>query len=776
MMPDSEVQELAKSLTLPRGGVAAVLRLLSDQATVPFIARYRKEMTGGLDEVQIRAIRDAHSERTEREKRRAYILSAISEQGKLDPALEERIRAATTRAQLEDLYLPFKKKRRTRATIARERGLELLANRILAQPRGAHPDQEAQRFVDPEREVPDAQAALAGARDIVAEEIAQDPDTRAFCRLEYFQTGQVVSTQRKGVSGRTKFEQYYDYREPVSRIPSHRWLAIARGEAEEVLRVRIVADHDRIGARVLRQFAHDRSSAFSGQLEQAVLDSLSRLLGPSLSNEVRSELKGRSDLAAVDVFATNLESLLLAAPMGGRAVVGIDPGIRTGCKCAAVDATGAYKGTITIYPGRGGDRDRAAAEELVRFCRRHRPEAVAVGNGTAGRETHSFARHALSDAGLSDVMVVLTNESGASVYSASDVAREEFPDLDLTVRGAISIARRLQDPLAELVKIEPKAIGVGQYQHDVDQPTLIRKLGAVVETCVNRVGVDLNTASAPLLSFVAGIGPVTARRIVSHRATRGPFRGRRGLLDVGGLGPKTFEQCAGFLRIRDGEQPLDGSAVHPERYGLVERMARDAGLSVGALVGSAQNVDRIELKRYVDGETVGEPTLRDIAEELKKPGRDPRDTFEAPRFRDDVNEIGDLRPGMWLEGVVTNVTHFGAFVDVGVHQDGLVHVSQLADRFVRDPNEVVRAGDRLRVRVVEIDHERRRISLSARKEQAEGPRPPPRPDRHDRAELARARREPSADPKAPLKNRPFAALLQGAKQQQNPRNKKKKKP
>ncbi|MFK7988166.1 MAG: Tex family protein [Sandaracinaceae bacterium] len=701
---------VAEALSLNPRSVAAVIALLAEGATVPFIARYRKERTGDLDEVQIRAIQEAHSKRVALEERRSTIRAAIDEQGKLTPELTERLAHATTRAELEDLYLPYKRKRRTRATLARERGLSPLATRILQQPRDGEPTRDAARFVDTNKDVPDVNAALAGARDIVAESVAERPEVRRTTREAMVRHGVVVCRAARGKSKtRSKFEAYYDFREPVSRIPSHRLLAILRGETEGLLKARIEVDAARLERRLGALMGRRDRSPYRRELDLAISDSLSRLLGPSVENGVRGELEDKAHREAVQVFATNLESLLLAPPLGGRAVLGIDPGIRTGCKCAAVDATGRFLENRTLFPKREG-----AAQELVSLVKTHRPAAVAVGNGTGGRDTESFVRRTLKEAGLGEVLVVSVNEAGASVYSASDIAREEHPDLDLTVRGAISIARRLQDPLAELVKVDPKAIGVGQYQHDVDQKQLSSKLAEVTETCVNRVGVELNTASAPLLSHVAGVGPSLAKKIVAHRDTSGRFSSRAELKRVKGLGPKAFEQCVGFLRVRGGAHALDDSAVHPERYPLVERIARDLDVTLPALAGDPALVAKVNVARYV-GPDATEATLRDILRELEKPGRDPRERFEPPKFRDDVQEIGDLREGMSLEGVVTNVTHFGAFVDVGVHQDGLVHISQLADRYVADPNEVVKVGDRLTVRVLSVDLDRRRIGLSAKR-------------------------------------------------------------
>ncbi len=738
---------VAAELGLAPRAVAAVVALLDEGATVPFIARYRKERTGGLDEVQIRAIEERRGYLRELEERRRAILASIEEQGKLTDELRRRIEAAATKAELEDLYLPYKKKRRTRGMIARERGLGPLADRILAQG-GGDPRAEAARFVDPANEVPDVEAALAGARDIVAEQLAEDAAIRAVARETFAKHGVLATKAARGkAKERSKFEQYYDFHEPVARIPPHRYLAIRRGEAEGFLRVAIEVDEARLASAIERLARLDPRSRWSAPLREAVLDSLARLLGPSVENDVRAELGRVSDEDAVQVFADNLRELLLAAPLGTARVIGVDPGLRTGCKCAALDATGRFLENVTIYPSRGAAEEAKAARDLVGLVKKHQPAAVAVGNGTGGRETEAFAKKALREAGIDGVIVVSVSESGASVYSASDIAREEFPELDLTVRGAISIGRRLQDPLAELVKVDPKAIGVGQYQHDVHPPLLARKLGDVVESCVNRVGVELNTASAALLEHVAGVGASLAKKIVAHRDARGPFRTREALLEVKGLGPKAYEQCAGFLRVRDGAHPLDASAVHPERYALVERMAKDLGVPVKALVGHPEVAARIDLARYVSDD-VGEPTLRDIVEELDRPGRDPRERFEPPRFREDVHTLEDLKVGMTLEGVVTNVTSFGAFVDVGVHQDGLVHVSQLADRFVRDPREVAKVGDRLTVRVLEVDLARKRISLSARSDGG-GPR-----GRDDRGGGG----PPKDRPKVSWEHRPFAGL------------------
>jgi protein Tex len=705
---------IARELGLTVRSVDATLRLLEDGGTVPFIARYRKEATGDLDEVQIRSIADRREYLVDLEARKETVLASIREQGKLTADLERQIRSASTKAVLEDLYLPYKPKRRTRAQIARERGLEPLGERILAQPLEGDPLREAAAFVSKEKGVESPEDALAGARDIAAERISENAGVRAMLREAFASEGSVSSSVVKGKkSERTKFEQYYEFREAVRTIPSHRFLAVRRGESEGVLKVKIEVDEEKLVPKIARLARLERRSPFAAELTKAIFDAFERLLQPAIENDILGELKERADLAAVEVFAANLRNLLLAAPLGAKRVIGIDPGLRTGCKCAAVDATGKFLENVTLYLSQGEKAEEASKVALLAFVAKHQPHAIAIGNGTGGRETEAFVRRVVKEIGASSPIVVMVSEAGASVYSASDLAREEHPDLDLTVRGAISIARRLQDPLAELVKIDPKSIGVGQYQHDVHQPLLAKKLDEVVESCVNHVGVELNTASAELLAHVAGLGPKLAKKIVHHREKNGAFSGRSKLLGVSGLGPKTHEQCAGFLRVRGGEHPLDASAVHPERYPVVERMARDLGVALASLIGNTELVDRIELARY-EGPEIGRSTLRDIVSELKKPGRDPRAVFEAPKFREDVNAIEDLTPGMELEGVVTNVTAFGAFVDVGVHQDGLVHVSQLADRFVRDPHTVVKAGDRIKVRVLEVDLERRRIALSAK--------------------------------------------------------------
>ncbi len=681
---------LSSELGIPGGQIAAVAKLLNDGNTIPFIARYRKEAHGNLDEVQISKIQERLAYYAELEDRRATILKSIDEQGKLTDELRAKIEACMQKNALEDLYQPYKPKRRTRAMIAKEKGLEPLADKIWNhEPYEGSADE------------------LQGARDILAERIADMADVRGLVREAFAHKALVRSeVVTPAPTTPTKFEQYYDFQEPISEIPSHRFLAIRRGQKEGVLWVRLVVDR----APLVQRISDIIGAGTDDNLHLAVEDAYKRLLAPSCELDATVEKKLEADRQAVEVFAENLRHLLLAAPLGEKKVLAIDPGIRTGCKVAMLDATGKFLVNTVIYPMQ---RTAEAQETLAKIVEQFHPEAIAVGNGTAGRETEAFVREVLKLLGAKDVIVVSVSESGASVYSASEIAREEFPNLDLTVRGAISIGRRLQDPLAELVKIDPKAIGVGQYQHDVHQPLLDAKLDDVVVSCVNRVGVELNTASAPLLTRVSGVGPSLAKRIVAWRDENGAFRSRADLLKVSGLGAKAFEQCAGFLRIRGAANPLDASAVHPERYTLVETMAADLGVNVGELVGNATLADRIDVRRYVTGD-VGEPTLKDIVAELKKPGRDPRAVFEKPAFREDVMTIDDVQEGMTLEGVVTNVAAFGAFVDIGVHQDGLVHVSELADRFVRDPNEVVKVGDRIKVKVLSVDKARQRISLTAR--------------------------------------------------------------
>ena len=714
------IARVATELSINPQQVRSTLALFAEGATLPFIARYRKEATGGLDEVQLRDVRDRGEYLHEMEERRAAILKSIEEQGKLDDALKTSILSVDTKQALEDLYLPFKPKRRTRAMIARERGLGPLAEMMWA---GVMDDTallvQAVGYVLSEADgtpsdVPTVDAALQGARDILAEQVAEDAVVRGWVREVTRAKGVVKSSvipeKRRDDS---KFKDYFEYSEARGSIPSHRMLAIRRGEAEGELFWRVDAPVEEIHGRLVREVAGSRRAV--RQLTLVATDSYKRLLSPAIEVELRVELKTRADEEAITIFGRNLEQLLLAPPAGEKRVVGLDPGFRTGVKVAVVSATGALLHTDTLYLHQE-DRFAGAIRALVE---RFTPELIAIGNGTASRETETLTKAALRELDASvngdRPQVVVVNEAGASVYSASDLARSEFPELDVSLRGAVSIARRLQDPLAELVKIDPKSIGVGQYQHDVNQTRLKQRLDDIVESCVNRVGVEVNTASAALLGYVAGIGPGLAQGIVTLRDQRGGLTARADLKDVPRLGAKAFEQAAGFLRVRGGTHPLDASAVHPERYALVQRMASDLGVAVSALVGNDALVDSIPLAKYVAGDA-GLPTLRDIVAELKKPGRDPRAGFEPPAFRDDLTKPADLLSGMVLEGVVTNIVAFGCFVDVGVHQDGLVHVSQIADRYVKDPNDVVKVGQRVKVTVQSIDLARGRIALSMRKE------------------------------------------------------------
>ena len=717
-IPAALSARVAAELSLNPVQVQRTMALFAEGATLPFIARYRKEVTGGLDEVQLRDVRERAEYITELEERRAAILKSVAEQGKLDDALKAQILAAETKQALEDLYLPFKPKRRTRAMIARERGLAPLAEAIWA---GTLSDAaavaKAAEFVlagmdGKDSEVPSADAALQGARDILAEQVAEDATIRGWLR-EVTRAKGVVSSKviEDKRSDDSKYKDYYEFSEPLGTIPSHRMLAIRRGEAEGELLWRIVAPVEEIDARLAREVVAERKAV--QQLTLVAVDAYKRLLAIAIEAELRLELKSRADDEAITIFGRNLEQLLLASPAGEKRVIGLDPGFRTGVKVAVVSATGALVHTDTLYLHQE-DRFAGAIRTLVQ---RFTPELIAIGNGTASRETETLTKAALRELDAPRPTVVVVNEAGASVYSASDLARAEFPDLDVSLRGAVSIARRLQDPLAELVKIDPKSIGVGQYQHDVNQTRLKQRLDDIVMSCVNRVGVELNTASAALLGYVAGIGPTLAQGIVAMRDQRGGLRSRADLKDVPRLGAKAFEQAAGFLRVRGGAHPLDGSAVHPERYKLVERMAKDLGVEVQALIGNDALVDGIAIAEYVSDD-VGLPTLRDIVAELKKPGRDPRAAFEPPAFRDDIQKPSDLHAGMVLEGVVTNIVAFGAFVDIGVHQDGLVHVSQLADRYVRDPNDVVKVGQKVKVTVQGVDLPRNRIALSMKRDPA----------------------------------------------------------
>jgi protein Tex len=750
---------ISQQLNLPLRGLVAVIELLDDGGTVPFIARYRKEATGNLDEVQIRSIEEQLAYFRELVTRKETVLETIASQGKLTDDLKARIEATLDRSVLEDLYLPYKPKRRTKATIAREQGLEPLADYLWEQqPRSESLAQLALAFVDPPltenaKGVATVEAALEGARHIVAERISEDADLRKLLRQWVFDEGVVISKKAAdAVDEQDKFKMYYDYREPVKTIPSHRMLAIRRGESENVLYFLIETDAERASS-MLRSRVLRAKGDWTPHLELAIDDSWARLLNSSIQAEIRLELKRRSDAEAIQVFRENLHNLLLAPPAGPIAVLGIDPGLRTGCKIAVVDETGKFLAHDVIYPHTGKGNVDTAKATLRRLMAGHNCRAIAIGNGTASRETLTLVREFLQEEKLGDVFTVTVSESGASVYSASDLARQEFPDLDLTVRGAISIARRLQDPLAELVKVDPKAIGVGQYQHDVDQRQLQDSLGQVIESCVNRVGVDLNTASWALLRYVAGITERTALNIIAHRDQHGRFVSREQLKQVTGVGPRTFEQAAGFLRIRGGVNPLDSTAVHPESYRVVEEIARLASSPIDSIIRQPElleKVDRSQIK-------AGAFTLQDILEELRKPGRDPRDKFVAPSFLESVHEISDLEPGMVLEGVVTNVTRFGAFVDVGVHQDGLVHISELSNKFIKDPSEAVKAGQIVKVKVLSADARTKRVSLSI-KALLENTGPRNGGQRQNGGRQAAPSFPPKPPPPAPTMNDKLAAL------------------
>jgi len=754
-MSASLASTIARSLSLRPEQVQTVLTFSEEGATVPFLARYRKEATGGLDEVQLQHILELSEQLRALESRREAILRSVSEQGLLTPQLEQQLRAADSRTVLEDLYLPFKPKRRTRAQMARERGLEPLAELLWQQ--ADVPDLEARiaSFVSAEREVPDPEAALAGARDICAERIAEDAalrqQARALCRERATWSTTITKAHRDAP---TRFDAYREHVEPLARAPSHRVLAMLRGEAEGVLKLKLsLPDAEATRAVIARVVTRPRAK-LAPELTRACEDSWERLLGPSLESELRAEAKARADREATVIFGQNLRHLLLAPAAGTRKVLALDPGLRTGVKLAALDATGKVLATTTLYTERGAAERAKAQGALLALIQKLQPELIAVGNGTGSREAETFVREVLSQSGQV-LPVVQVSEQGASIYSASPIARAEFPDLDVSLRGAISIGRRLQDPLAELVKIDPKSIGVGQYQHDIEPGLLQKRLGDVVDSCVNAVGVDVNTASPELLEHVSGLGPKLARKVVEHREQNGPFVSRKALLKVSGLGKKTFEQAAGFLRVR-GKEPLDASAVHPERYDVVERMAKDVGVPVKDLVGNAERVRAIDPARYV-GEDLGLPTLRDILAELEKPSRDPRGDFTAPEQRDDLRTLQDVQEGMVLEGTVTNVAAFGAFVDVGVHQDGLVHVSQLAGRFVKDPSEVVKVGDRVKVRVLSVDLTRKRLALSIRAVTEGVSEPGPKaPDRRPAPQGGTAKPPPSR-PAEPFNN-PFAKL------------------
>ena len=708
-------QLIAQEFSLSPRNINQALDLWLEGGTVPFIARYRKEQTGSLDEVQLRDIFERYTYLDELVKRKDKILESISSQGKLTTELKAKITVCFDRTELEDLYLPYKPKRRTRATIAKEKSLDPLTDWIelhnKPQVSNLDLDAEASKYINKEQEVETIEQALSGAADILAEQVADDADIRAYIREFFFKHG-VFRSRIKGEhpEGSTKYEMYRDYSYGVSQIPSHNVLALYRGETEGILNVDIGFDESEVLTYLEKRKISTKNSSLRAFYQTMLKDAFNRLLKPSLIREVRSDRKEYADLESIQTFEANLRNLLLAAPAGRKPTLAIDPGFRTGCKVVVLSDTGKYLEDEAIFPHTGAEKRKQANKTIKNLISKYKVELIAIGNGTASRETDGFISEVLREIDRQPIKVMV-NESGASIYSASDIAREEFPDLDLTVRGAVSIGRRLQDPLAELVKIDPKSIGVGQYQHDVNQKLLKQKLDETVESCVNYVGVDLNTASKELLTFVSGISPTIAGNIVDYRNNCGAFNNRHELLKVAKLGKKTYEQAAGFLRIRDGNNPLDNTAVHPESYRVIKQIANSLNLSLDRLTQAGERLKNLELKNFVT-EGVGLPTLRDAIVELEKPGRDPREKFQYATFKEGIAEIDDLEEGMILEGVVTNVVNFGAFVDVGVHQDGLVHISQLCDRFVSDPNEIVKVGEVIKVKVLEVNQKLRRVGLS----------------------------------------------------------------
>ncbi len=695
--------KIASALGIQENQVRKTIELLDEGGTIPFISRYRKEATGSLDEVQVGQIRDLRDQYVELEKRREAILKSLKELEKLTPELEKAVRSAETLAKLEDIYLPYKPKRKTRAMAAREKGLQALADKLFEQ-RMLDPEVLAAEFLE------DPEEALAGARDILAEEMMETAEAREEARQLFARKTVVKSTVAKGKQeAGIKYKDYFDWSESLAQAPSHRILALFRGENEGILNLNLAGPDQDVLDKLDRRFIKG-NNACARQVELAIQDGYKRLLMPAMENEMRAEAKKRADEEAIRVFAENVRQLLLAAPLGQKRVLALDPGFRTGCKLVCLDQQGTLLDNTAVYPHTGPGQAQEAAHTITAWVKKYQVQAIAIGNGTAGRETEAFVRNLK----LEGITIIMVNESGASIYSASEAAREEFPDKDITVRGAVSIGRRLMDPLAELVKIDPKSIGVGQYQHDVDQKKLQASLDDTVISCVNSVGVELNTASKQILAYVSGLGPQLAQNIIDYRTKNGPFIKRSDLKKVARLGEKAYEQAAAFLRIRNAKNPLDASAVHPERYEIVEQMAKDLNCKVGDLLANESLRKQIPLQKYVSKD-VGMPTLTDILSELAKPGRDPREQFEAFEFTEGVNEIKDLRVGMKLPGIVTNITNFGAFVDIGVHQDGLVHVSQLADKFVKDPNEIVKVAQKVMVTVTEVDEARKRIALSMKK-------------------------------------------------------------
>jgi uncharacterized protein len=713
----NKFRKIADELSVSEKQVKITIELLDEGGTVPFIARYRKEATGSLDEVQIAAIRDRKQQLEELDKRKEAILKSMIELEKLTPELEKQIIEAETMTILEDIYLPFKPKRKTKASVAKEKGLQGLADFIMIQ-NSDDLYREALKYVNVDLGVSNAEEALSGARDILAEFMSEQPELRGKMRELFVQAGTFHSKLIKGKDTEgQKYKDYFDWSEPVKTAPSHRILALRRAEKEIILTLDIEVPEDN-AIRILEDFYVKGSNPSSMQVQQAALDAFKRLIKPSMETEIRLLTKKQADTEAIRVFADNARQLLLAAPVGQKRIMAIDPGFRTGCKLVCLDNQGQLVDNTNIYPHNGTEAAKESAKTIKFLVDKYSIEAIAIGNGTAGRETETFVKSLQ----LTDIVIVMVNESGASIYSASDVAREEFPDKDITVRGAVSIGRRLMDPLAELVKIDPKSIGVGQYQHDVDQNQLQSSLDDTVISCVNSIGVELNTASKQILAYISGLGPQLAQNIVDYRNKNGAFKRRSELRQVPRLGDKAFEQAAGFLRIRNAEHPLDSSAVHPERYALVEQMAKDLDCKVEELMKDEQFRQKIKLQSYVS-ETIGLPTLNDILRELAKPGLDPREQFETFSFSEGINSINDLHVGMNLPGIITNITAFGAFVDIGVHQDGLVHLSQMADKFIKDPNEVVKVSQKVMVRVTEVDVNRKRIALSMKSEKKPEPRP-----------------------------------------------------
>jgi uncharacterized protein len=764
---DQVLDLMAKELKLPRTGVSAIVALLEEGNTVPFIARYRKEATGSLDEVAIRAVEDRHAYYKDLLDRRRTVLKTIDEQGKLTPELKVKIETTWVKAELEDLYLPYKPKKRTKATAARERGLEPLLDSLLADDSGADPFLIAEPFIKDEDGLRSPSECMEGAGHILAERLAENAAIRAWLRLEFHEHGVLrseIREERKADQAALRFKPYFDFSEPIRKIPSHRLLALRRGEKEEILTVKLLVDRETFVTQLVSKVDVNPGSGYRRFLHDVTGDAFDRLLAPTIESDVRYEAKKKADGEAIKVFQTNLDHLLLAPPAGQRCTLGVDPGIRTGCKLVVINRLGQLVQNDVIYPlepKRDLEGSRALLEKL---CIGNPIEAIAIGNGTGGREVEAFIREWLKETGRTGLICVSVSEAGASVYSASDIAREEFPEHDVTVRGAVSIARRFQDPLAELVKVDPKSIGVGQYQHDVNQTALKKGLDDVVESCVNRVGVDLNCASYKLLAYVAGIGEGLAKGIVAHRFEHGAFKRREQLLEVSRFGSKAFQQAAGFLRIHEGEDPLDASAVHPESYPVVQRICQLAGKTVPELIGNDAVLDALDPKLLVD-DRFGMETVKDILAELKKPNRDPRHRFEAVQFREGINRPSDLEIGMELQGIVTNVTDFGAFVDVGVHQDGLVHLSEIAHRYVKNPADALSVGQAVKVKVLAVDLEAKRIALSIKALLAapEGVERPPQHHRRPQNRPDGNQPRPPSGPRPPRPEGPRPPRPEGAR-------------